>query len=86
MAGYFAKLSPVKLRIEPVAPAIESGQWPMTYSIAMGVRKGQAPFKAQVEDILRKEQSAIARILTDYGVPQMPGQPATVDAGAARPG
>ena len=86
MAGYFAKLSPVKLRLEPVTPAVESGQWPMTYSIAMGVRKGQAPFKAQVEEILRKEEAAIARILMDYGVPQMPEQPALAGAGAESPG
>ena len=69
MAGYFAKSSPVKLRIEPVTPTVEGGQWPMTYAIAMGLRKDQPAFKARIEDILRKEQPAIARILADYGVP-----------------
>ena len=72
MAGYFAKRSPVKLRIEPVSPAVEDGQWPMTYAIAMGVRKGQTQFKATVEQILHQEQPAIARILADYGVPKAP--------------
>lgn len=86
MAGYFAKISPVRLRVEPVSPAVEGGQWPMTYSIAMGVRKGQAPFKAQVEQILRNERPAIARILADYGVPQLAPTPATAEAGASRPG
>jgi mxaJ protein len=70
MAGFFAKVSPVKLRIEPVMPTIDGGQWPMTYSIAMGVRKGQPQFKARVEQILEQERPAIAQILADYGVPK----------------
>jgi len=85
MAGYFVRISPVKLRIEPVSPTVEQGQWPMTYSIAMGVRKGQSGFKAKVEDILRREQPAIARILADYGVPQVEDRPATAEAGAVGP-
>ena len=69
MAGYFARISPVKLRVEPVTPVVVAGQWPMTYSIAMGVRKGQPQFKARIEEILRKERPAITQILAAYGVP-----------------
>ena len=72
MAGYFAKMSPRKLRLEPVRPAIEGGQWPMTYAIAMGVRRGQTQFKATIEQILAKEKPTIAQILADYGVPDAP--------------
>jgi mxaJ protein len=72
MAGYFAKVSPVRLRVEPVSPAVEDGQWPMTYAIAMGVRKGQPRFKAAVESILQKERPAIDAILAGYGVPDAP--------------
>jgi len=72
MAGYFAKISPVKLRIEPVNPTSDADQWPMRYAIAMGVRKGQTEFKAKIDEILQKEQPAIARILSDYGVPRAP--------------
>jgi len=72
MAGYFAKISPVKLRVEPVSPTGDSDGWPMRYAIAMGVRKGQAEFKARIDEILQKEQPAIARILSDYGVPKAP--------------
>jgi len=70
MAGYFAKVSPVRLRVEPVSPAVEDGQWPMTYAIAMGVRKSAPQFKAKVEEILEREKPAIARILNQYGVPK----------------
>jgi len=69
MAGYFAKRSPRKLRLEPVRPVVEDGQWPMTYAIAMGVRRGETELKARVEQILLKEKPAIAQILADYGVP-----------------
>ena len=70
MAGYFAKVSPIRLRVEPVSPAVADGKWPMTYAIAMGVRKGQPQFKAKVEAILEKEKPAIAQILSQYGVPK----------------
>lgn len=70
MAGYFAKHSPVRLRVEPVSPAVADGQWPMTYAIAMGVRKSAPQFKAKVEEILEREKPAIARILDDYGIPK----------------
>jgi mxaJ protein len=72
MAGYFAKISPVKLRVEPVSPTGDSDEWPMRYAIAMGVRKGQTTFKTKIDQILQKEQPAIARILSDYGVPTAP--------------
>jgi len=72
MAGYFARKSPVKMRVEPVSPAVEDGQWPMTYAIAMGVRKDQPAFKARIERVLEKEQPAIERILDEYGVPKAP--------------
>jgi len=72
MAGYFAKISPVKLRVEPVSPAVESDQWPMTFAIAMGVRKAQPQFQAAIEGILAKERPAIRQILADYGVPELP--------------
>jgi len=29
LAGYFASLSAVALRIEPVTPALDDSQWPM---------------------------------------------------------
>jgi len=71
MAGYFAKISPVKLRVEAVTPAVEGGQWPMRFAIAMGVRKAQPQFQAAIETILVKEQPAIRNILADYGVPEV---------------
>ena len=82
MAGYFARHASARLRVEPVRPAIDDAQWPMTYAIAMGVRKGQVKMKAEIEAILRKEQPAIMRILADYGVPLVSGS-AQIAAGDA---
>lgn len=86
MAGYFARNAPVKMRVEPVRPALDDGQWPMTYSIAMGVRKGQTLLKSKIEEIVRKEQPAIERILADYDVPLVsaPAQIAQMGNAAAR--
>lgn len=83
MAGYFARKSTVRLRVEPVSPAVEDGQWPMSYAIAMGVRKGQPEVKALIEAALEKEKPAIARILAEYDVPTVtaPAQTAGVQGG-----
>jgi mxaJ protein len=75
LAGYFAKRSPLKLRVEPVTPTVDDGQWPMTYAIAIGVRKAQPALKAEIERILTREASAIGKILADYGVPIAPAAP-----------
>ena len=75
LAGYFAKRSPVKLRIEPVRPIVDDSQWPMTYAIAMGVRKGRPALKTEIEAILTREAPAIGKILADYGVPLAPANP-----------
>src|SRR6266850_1406892 len=34
LAGYFASLSSVALRIEPVTPTLDDSQWPMVYDIS----------------------------------------------------
>ena len=74
MAGYFAKNAKVPMRVEPVLPTVDDKQWPMTYSIAMGVRKNQPRFKAAVEGVLAKEKPEIQRLLASYGVPEVGAQ------------
>lgn len=69
LAGYFAKHSPVPLRLEKVTPWLDGAQWPMTYDISMGIRRDEPELQSQVESILEKEAPAIQAILRDYGVP-----------------
>src|ERR1700730_11684449 len=70
LAGYFASLSPVALRIEPVTPALDDSQWPMVYDISMGVRRDNLQLRGQIESILSKERPRIDAILSNYHVPR----------------
>lgn len=72
LAGYFAKHSPVPLRLEKVTPWLDQAQWPMTYDISMGVRRDEPELKADIETILEKDAGEIAAVLKDYGVPTEP--------------
>jgi mxaJ protein len=69
LAGYFTRHAGVPLRLEPVMPQIDAGQWPMAFSISMGVRKSDGALRGQIETILHKEKPAIDAILRSYGVP-----------------
>lgn len=70
LAGYFAKKSPVPLRITPV-PQFDGAQWPMAFDIAVGVRRNDLPFKQEIQQALQREGPAIDRILERYGVPRV---------------
>jgi len=71
LAGYFAKQSPTKLRLEPITPTLDNGQWPMMFDIGMGVRKNAPELKSTIEAALTKEKAAIDDTLRAYGVPLM---------------
>jgi mxaJ protein len=71
LAGYFAKSSPVPLRIERVTPWLDNAQWPMVYDISMGVRKYDPAFQQQVETILARRKTEISALLDRYGVPRV---------------
>ena len=70
LAGFFARRSPVPLRIEPVTPWLDDAQWPMVYEISMGVRKDDPALLRAVEAVLAKRGPAIDAILARYGVPR----------------
>lgn len=72
LAGYFASHSSVPLRLEPVTPALDQGIWPMTYDIAMGVRRNEPRLRQQVEHILTSRKPQIEAILREFGVPELP--------------
>ncbi len=72
LAGYFASRSHTRLRLQPVAPAADEGILPMTYAISMGVSRAEPQLRAQVDEILRAQAPAIAKILDAYHVPRLP--------------
>ena len=71
LAGSYAQHQP-GLRITPVQPASDGPRWPMTFAIAMGVRRGEPAFKAEVDAALAANSARIAGILADYHVPLIP--------------
>jgi mxaJ protein len=70
LAGYFAKRSPVPLRLKRVTPWLDNAQWPMVYDISMGVRKNDPAFRQQIETVLSRRRPQIAALLKRYGVPR----------------
>jgi mxaJ protein len=71
-AGYFAQRSPIPLRLEPVA---QIGDWPMSYDIALGVRRDEDELRNRLDRVLRTERPAIEALLRSYHVPQLPAVP-----------
>jgi mxaJ protein len=68
-AGFFAARNPVRLVLIPVEPASDGPQWPMTFAIAMGVRKNDAALLEKLDLAIGHRQHAIDAVLKQYGVP-----------------
>ncbi|HET7188698.1 MAG TPA: substrate-binding domain-containing protein [Gemmatimonadaceae bacterium] len=71
LAGYFAKRSKVRLRVDPVSPEIDLPYLPFVFDIAMGVRRGETAFRDQLDDVLRRRKREIDHLLDSYGVPRI---------------
>jgi mxaJ protein len=69
LAGYFARSSPVPLRLERVTPWLDGVQWPMAYDISVGVRKDDAVLLREIDTILARRAGAVRALLARYGVP-----------------
>jgi quinoprotein dehydrogenase-associated probable ABC transporter substrate-binding protein len=69
LAGYFARREPVPLAVAPVAPLHDA--LPMTFAIALGVRRGDARLRDALDQALVRRHADIQRVLARYGVPQI---------------
>jgi mxaJ protein len=69
LAGYFAKLSDVELRLQPVSPAVDVPFLPQVYDISLGVRRDDKALKAELDSVLYRKREDIATLLAEYGVP-----------------
>jgi mxaJ protein len=74
LAGYFAKQASVPLEVVSVSPAADPNL-PFTFSIAMGVRKGDKPLRDEIDAVLARKHKEIEAILNEYGVPRVPEPP-----------
>jgi quinoprotein dehydrogenase-associated probable ABC transporter substrate-binding protein len=69
-AGYFAPRQAVALRVTPVEPQVDAPRLPMSFDIAMGVRRGDEAFRQEIDAILARRRPEIDAILAAYGVPR----------------
>jgi mxaJ protein len=71
LAGYFARREPVPLEVTPVDEPMAGPGMPLTFSIAMGVRRGDAGLRAELDSVLVRRGAEIGRILESYHVPRI---------------
>ncbi|WP_374088207.1 substrate-binding domain-containing protein [Methylomicrobium lacus] len=69
IGGYFAKKYGKALRVTPAPVDADMPEQPMAFDMALGVRKDDKAFAAQLEKSLKRKQRAITKILTAYNVP-----------------
>jgi quinoprotein dehydrogenase-associated probable ABC transporter substrate-binding protein len=67
-AGYFARDK--ALELAPVSPAQDSPSLPFVFDIAMGVRRGNAALRDELNDFIARRATDIDRLLDDYNVPR----------------
>jgi quinoprotein dehydrogenase-associated probable ABC transporter substrate-binding protein len=70
--GYFAKRQAIPLRVTPVS-TVSSPALRFTYEMSMGVRRADSAFREQLEGVLERRRKEILDVLSDYGVPVVPG-------------
>jgi mxaJ protein len=76
LAGYYARHSASPLHLQPIAPDPASPA-PMSFAIAVGVRRTAPQLLGQINDVLQRDRPQIEQLLHQYGVPLVPG-PATL--------
>ena len=73
MAAYFAREEAAALDITPVEP-LQDGVFPMSFAVAVGVRRGEAAFKDEIQQVLDRRRADIDQLLAAYAVPQVTGE------------
>ncbi|HEX6535736.1 MAG TPA: substrate-binding domain-containing protein [Gemmatimonadaceae bacterium] len=68
LAGYFAKHSPVPLKLVAL-PDSDSTGLPFAYDMAIGVRHADRELKTKLDSILEAKRDEIQAILREYNVP-----------------
>ena len=69
-AGYAARRFR-ELEVRLVTPEMDPPGLPLTFEIAMGVRKGNDALRRELDTALQRHRPEIQRILSSYGVPQL---------------
>lgn len=72
VAGYFARSSPVPLRVTPVTPEVYLPHLLMVHSMVIGVRPGDESLRDLLNEALTSRWDEVRAILADHGVPTTP--------------
>lgn len=70
-AGNFARKSAVPLAIAPLEKDPHNPQLQFAFEISVGVRQGDTALKHQIDNVLRRRDAEIERLLRSYGIPQL---------------
>jgi mxaJ protein len=76
LAGYFAPRQRVPLDVVPVSPQIDLPFLPFVFDISIGVRRGNEPLRAELDQVLRRRRTAVDSILARFDVPRVDRRPA----------
>jgi mxaJ protein len=71
LAGWMTKQERLPLRLVPVEPQIDLPFLPFVFDISLAVRHGETEFRDELDEILVRRREDIARILEEYGIPQV---------------
>ena len=72
LAGYFAKLSPTPLTIQPLPERDSLSDFPFRYNIGFGVRRRDRALRDSLQAVLDRKGPEIQSILKQYSVPVFP--------------
>ena len=72
LAGFFAKQSPVPLRLHPLGERDSLADVPFRYDIAMAVRRRDRELRDSLQKVLREKAPEIQAILKEYNIPLFP--------------
>jgi quinoprotein dehydrogenase-associated probable ABC transporter substrate-binding protein len=73
LAGYFAKRSPVPLKVVPITDTEAYRPLAFQFPIAMGVRRGDRALLDQLNEFIQRRHEDIQALLNRYGVPVVEG-------------
>ena len=71
LAGFFARQEAVALDVTPVVDDPGTRGLPMSFDIAMGVRRHDTALRGALDGVLDRRKREIARLLDRYGVPRV---------------
>jgi mxaJ protein len=79
LGGYFATREVVPLTIAPVHPPLDELQLPMTFAIAMAVRKNDDALRREVDAALARRRADVDAILARYDLPRIDAVPKSTE-------